>query len=52
LSGRAASFLFLTICVVLALLLFAGRIGGVTSGWIFAVALVVLGLLSGGFRRG
>jgi hypothetical protein len=50
-SGRAASFLLLTLCVVLALLLFQGGIAGVTSGWIFAIALVVLGFLSHGFRR-
>ncbi len=50
-TGRAASFVLLTICVVLAFLLFAGGIGGATAGWSFAIALVVLGLLSGGFRR-
>ncbi len=50
-TGRTASFLFLTVCVVLALLLFLGWIGPVTSGWIFAIALVVLGVLSRGFRR-
>ena len=50
-TGRTASFVFLTICVVLALLLFAGRIDAVTSGWAFAISLVVLGLLSRGFRR-
>ena len=50
-SGRAASFLFLTICVVLALGLFLGWTGPKTSGWIFAIALVVLGVLSHGFRR-
>ncbi len=49
-TGRTASFLFLTICVALAFLLFMGVIGGTTSGWIFAVALVGLGLLSRGFR--
>ena len=50
-SGRAASFLLLTICVVVALLLFLGWIGPVTSGWVFALSLVVLGVLSRGFRR-
>ncbi len=50
-TGRTASFLLLTICVVLAMLLFTGMIGGVTSGWIVAIALTVLGVLSGGFRR-
>lgn len=50
-NGRTASFAFLSICVVLAVLLMAGRISATTTGWIFAAALVVLGLLSGGFRR-
>ncbi len=50
-TGRTASFLLLTLCVVLALLLFGGGISGVTGGWAFAIALVGLGLASGGFRR-
>ena len=50
-TGRTASFVLLTLCVVLAFLLFAGRIAGTTGGLVFAVALVVLGLASGGFRR-
>lgn len=50
-KGRAASFLFLAICIGLAVLLLADFIDAETSGWTFAVALVVLGLLSGGFRR-
>ena len=50
-SGRTASFVFLTICVVIAVLLMAGRISATTTGWTFAIAMVVLGLLSGGFRR-
>lgn len=51
-NRRTASFLFLTICVVLALLLLTGRIGPETTGWAFAIALVVIGLLSRGFSRG
>lgn len=50
-NGKTASFVLLSICVVLALLLFMGRIGAVTSGWTFAISLVVLGVLSRGFRR-
>ena len=50
-TGRTASFLFLTICVVLALLLFTQRVDAATSGWAFAISLVVLGVLSRGFRR-
>ena len=50
-TGRTASFVFLTICVVLALLLLTGRIGPETTGWSFAISMVVLGVLSRGFRR-
>lgn len=50
-TGRAASFLLLTICVVLALLLFMGWIGPSISGWIFAISLLALGVLSRGFSR-
>lgn len=50
-SGRAASFLLLTVCVALALLLFLGWVGPTVCGWTFAIALVVLGVLSHGFRR-
>ena len=50
-SGRGASFIFLTICVVLALLLFLGWVGPKICGWIFAISLVVLGVMSHGFRR-
>ena len=50
-TGRTASFVFLAICVVLALLLLTERIDAVTSGWAFAISLVVLGVLSRDFRR-
>ena len=50
-TGRTASFLLLTLSVVLALLLFAGVVDGSTVGWLFAVALVVLGVPSRGFSR-
>lgn len=50
-SGRLAGGLFLLISLVLALLLLGDLIGPVTSGSVFAVALVGLGLVSGGFRR-
>lgn len=50
-TGRTASFLLLTVSVALALLLFAGVVDGAAAGWIFAVALVVLGVPSRGFRR-
>ncbi len=50
-KGRIAGFLFLGICVLLAILLLAGAISPVVSGALFAAALVVLGGFSGGFRR-
>ena len=50
-SGRIAGILFLIICVVLAILLVTNTINSFTSAGIFAVALVVLGSLSKGFKR-
>ena len=50
-TGRTASFLLLTLSVVVAFLLFAGRIGGATAGLAFAAGLAALGVASGGFRR-
>ncbi len=50
-SGRVAGLLFLGICVVLAILLLIGTITPLLSGSIFAVALVLLGGLSRGFRK-
>lgn len=51
-NGRLASLLLLAVSVVLAVLLLADRIGPGTTGMAFAIALVGLGLVSGGFRRG
>ena len=48
---RTAGFIFLGICVLLAILLLAKVITPLTSSILFAVALVVFGLLSGGFRK-
>jgi hypothetical protein len=50
-KGKTAGFLFLAICVVIALLLLADAITPLISGCVFAVALVALGILSHGFRR-
>ncbi|MFQ5701516.1 MAG: hypothetical protein ACE5HU_06710 [Acidobacteriota bacterium] len=50
-TGRVAGLLFLSICLLLAILLMLGRISSVASGSAFAAALVVLGGLSRGFRR-
>ncbi len=48
---RTAGFIFLGICVLLAILLLVKIIAPLASGVLFAVALVVFGLLSGGFRK-
>ena len=50
-KGKAAGFLFLIVCIVLAGLLLARVVAPLTSGIVFAVALVVLGGLSRGFRN-
>ncbi len=50
-NGRTARFLFLGICVILAILLITKTISPILSGSIFAIALVVLGGLSQGFKK-
>ncbi len=50
-KGRTAGLIFLCVCVVLAVLVLLRVIVAIASGIIFAVALVTLGILSGGFRR-
>jgi hypothetical protein len=50
-SGKNAAFSFCGVCVVLAILLLSGLIGSLVSGSLFAVALVVLGGLSQGFKK-
>jgi hypothetical protein len=50
-SGKIAAFTFSGVCIVLAILLLFGLIGSLTSGSIFAVALVLLGGLSKGFKK-
>ena len=49
-SARVAVVLFLAVCVVLAALLMVQAITPVMSGVLFAVALVVFGVASRGFR--
>ncbi len=49
--AKPAGLLFLGICIVLAALLLKKVLTFLVSGFAFAVALVILGLLSGGFRR-
>jgi hypothetical protein len=48
---KLAVTFFIGICVVLAILLLVGAITPLVSGIIFAVALVLLGLLSWGFSK-
>jgi hypothetical protein len=50
-TGKTAGLVFLGVCVILAALLLARVIGPTASGLAFAVALVVLGGLSQGFRK-
>ncbi len=50
-KGKTASFVFLGICMILAVLLLAKAITPIQSGTVFAIALVFLGGFSGGFRK-
>ena len=50
-NGKLAGLLFLGVCVVLAALLLTQAITPTTGSALFAVVLVVLGGLSGGFRK-
>jgi hypothetical protein len=49
--GKNAGPTFLVICILLAILLLTKTITSITSGIIFAAALVVLGISSNGFRK-
>jgi len=48
---RTAGFLFLGLCIILAILLLTSVITPLASGCIFAVALVLLGGFSRAFRK-
>jgi len=50
-DGKLAAFIFVGVCILLAILLLTGIVGPLTSGIVFAVSLVVLGGTSGGFRK-
>jgi hypothetical protein len=50
-SRKTAAFSFLGICVVLAILLLIKAITPLVSGSIFAIALVLFGVFSRGFRK-
>ena len=50
-KGKTAGFVFLGVCVILAALLLAKTISPFQSGAVFAIALILLGGFSGGFRK-
>lgn len=50
-KNRTAGLLFLGVCIILAILLLTKTITMIVSGAIFAVALVIFGSLSRGFRK-
>ncbi len=50
-NGKNAAFIFVGVCVLLAILLLFGVISPLMSGSVFAIALVLLGGISGGFRK-
>jgi len=50
-TGKIARIMFLGICVILAVLLLSKTITPIQSGTVFAIALVLLGGFSGGFRK-
>ncbi len=50
-NGKKARIFFLITCVILAILLLTQVFTFIVSGIIFAVALVVFGVPSNGFRR-
>lgn len=50
-KGKTASFIFLGVCVILAALLLTKTITPIQSGTVFAIALVLLGGISRGFRK-
>ena len=48
---QMAVFILLDVCVILAILLLLRSITPVASGIVFAISLLVLGVLSRGFRK-
>jgi hypothetical protein len=51
-NGKRAVYIFLVVCIALAILLLTKAISPMVGGLLFALALVVLGGSSQGFRRG
>jgi hypothetical protein len=50
-DGKSAAFIFVGVCLLLAILLLLGVVGPLVSGSVFAISLVLLGGVSGGFRK-
>jgi uncharacterized membrane protein len=50
-NRKTAAFLFLGVCVILVILLLMKAVTPLVSGAIFALALVLFGLLSRGFKK-
>lgn len=50
-NGKSAGLIFLGVCIILAILLITKLITPLTGGSIFAVALVLFGGLSKGFKN-
>jgi hypothetical protein len=50
-KAKTAGFVFLGVCMILAVLLLVKAITPFESGTAFAVALILLGGLSAGFRK-
>ncbi len=50
-NAKSAALSILGISIILAAMLLSGQLGPVAASSTFALALVVLGLLSGGFRH-
>lgn len=49
--GKTAAIFLAVVCAVVAALLLTGSIPPVWAGAVFAAALVLLGVTSGGFRK-
>jgi hypothetical protein len=49
-NRKSASLIFLGVCIILAILLLTHSVSSTTSGIIFAIALVLFGVISKGFR--
>ena len=50
-KGKTAGLLFVMICIILAILLITNVINYILSGSIFAFALILLSVLSLGFKK-